>query len=433
MGDTAVQRIRSIVSWASRITAVVFSPWFMVNVAYLFARRSAPHRPGAGPKGMWRGLAGAPVQLLVPNGGAIIHLSDPHVPQSLPYDGVKSTPMERFASRIWGLFARRWTDRHQRIMARLSARLATLKPTAIIITGDLVDESPHESQLLAAARFLARLSKFLPDGQQPRLLFVLGNHDTKLCGNNWFLPRAIAMLLSWVCALGLTSAPSAWAIRAVAIFLTIGWILEVALWTWERRSTGPIRKTCHFIEERAKAYGLEEQHSEAESDVSDVLAIRVFGFDSSSRSSLFGFATGRIARDTYSCGELVGGAEGGLGIGVLHHHPLPMLRDGADEPDSLMMCEDAGGFLASCIDHRLEVILHGHKHLPDKKELLRDGRTLLVAGAGTVFADEPPERVGFGVLRVQRQGDRVGWSYEFEPLAESGLPLPWKLTSTGPG
>ncbi|MCC6528503.1 MAG: metallophosphoesterase, partial [Polyangiaceae bacterium] len=334
-------------------------------------------------------------------------------------------------------------DADARLAEELIATVARERPAAVVVSGDLVDESPHEHQCRAAGRFLAHLRRGLARaGFDVPIYFVLGNHDTKHFGNNWFVARVALLLVagfSLTLGLALDAGVPAQIVRWTVVgYLLLCCLLDLLLMVIERWSDGPVGAIGGLIEDAASAAARAAGESaKAETGTSleptgtpgpsASVKVELFGFDSSARSSLFGFATGRVGRR--SLGGRTRKQDDGAAcrIAVVHHHPLPVLHDGS-EPDAVMMLENAGTFLRACFRHGVKVVLHGHKHVPDVKQLVGadgSGVPIVVAGAGTIFADDSGANRAFGILRWQ------GGVPRYEPVRLDGAHAPHPLPGEG--
>lgn len=188
----------------------------------------------------------------------------------------------------------------------------------LVVSGDLVDH-PKPELLKEAAEYIEVLRCDLAFNE---VFVVPGNHDYKNYGN--YMPF-------WRVFLGKKESPF-------------------------REALGAYRGV--FPNDRV--YSMQSSGKEE---------VVVFGYDSNSAL----FAKGRVSNE-----ELFGKKDlavklintensEALRLGVLHHHPLPLLAGESDrifgiEAESLAYMEHPAAFLDHCFSMRIRLILHGHRH-----------------------------------------------------------------------
>ena len=233
---------------------------------------------------------------------------------------------------------------------RLTNALTREKPNAIAFTGDLVD---NPWNLRQAKLWLLELCDACGLNRYTDLIVVPGNHDYRLFGNVGFKP--LTGLLFRHCF-------RSWLGRRVVFSRD----LNV---TFLRIDSNPV----------------------------------AFGF---ARGWVGRWELRRLARELAKEAPEV---DRSLKIALLHHHPLPIPYEGGD---TFLMLKDAQRLIQFLAEHRVEMVLHGHKHrAPDS--LLSLGtcvtgdRVIAVLGAGTAVAggtDREARGRNFNLICIEETG-----------------------------
>jgi len=231
-----------------------------------------------------------------------------------------------------------------------------LGPKIVLVTGDLVN-SPHRLSLNWAMDELNSLQTML----ECDLIVVPGNHDTRFLGLlpiKWVNPFGLLLLL----ALSLAIYKSG----LLTVFPTLLWLIlaTVLVGLFLIRSLFFIDFNKKFKKFILPAPGFYSKYG-----------LEIYAFDSASQA-LVG-ARGRIPKKQFvdAQGNLrkqllnlhtsapeqnANGSIAPYRIAILHHHPIPIPYDDANEP--LMVADNAGTFLSEVSRLGVRLILHGHKH-----------------------------------------------------------------------
>jgi UDP-2,3-diacylglucosamine pyrophosphatase LpxH len=111
-----------------------------------------------------------------------------------------------------------------------------------------------------------------------------------------------------------------------------------------------------------------------------------------------------------------------LKIALVHHHPMPtsynFLPKLADE--AYMMLENAGVFMYRLVQEEFDLILHGHRHVPQfcraiyyDEEYIEREITVLGCGSSAKSTDDKIRAVGrnFNVIKVKGNGEVIATQY----------------------
>lgn len=147
----------------------------------------------------------------------------------------------------------------------------------------------------------------------------------------------------------------------------------------------------------------------------------VFTFDSNTTDYGLNFASGRITNEDInefvslnrrmeaehreewrSCHK----------IALVHHHPMPIaateLEAGFIEQEDFHLLKNAGLFMTEMVRHKVDLILHGHKHYPALSkatfpQMNEDDHTISVIAAGSVCHGSP--HVSYNLITVHDNGE----------------------------
>ena len=248
------------------------------------------------------------------------------------------------------------------LMSALKLRIEEIKPEVIVATGDLVNTPNHE--LFSEARtYLNDLGRYCPvaDGD-PAVIAIPGNHDIWHTGVFGGPKRANYDL-------------------AFSGFARHHYFAKQKVWIW--------------------------------------------GFDSASKHSL---ATGEVIesdlvrfhqdyetlRHDYPDFE----AEA-FKIALIHHHPLPVNWD-TDWQQRLLMMTNAGTFLSAMLNHKMNLVLHGHEHLQGRSRLVsalggdENAELVVVSLGATLRSVSNPNHNWFNVVTIGPPGEPAGREVKIE-------------------
>ncbi|MGH7963504.1 MAG: metallophosphoesterase family protein, partial [Candidatus Binatia bacterium] len=264
-----------------------------------------------------------------------------------------------------------------------------IKPDLVIATGDFV-HSPFRWRLATARKGLQGLQDQIRHANAAcQIIAVAGNHDTRIQGLlpvRWILPVLLALVL-------LAGLIGWW----VANFQWLVWVLvgAIVLWGVSYACLGNITTALsEFMLSDPKPY--------------PELGLMVFPFDSASLS--IRAACGKVPREQFLKAQTSQSQEFLYRIAILHHHPLPIPYDDAQE--DMLILHNAGAFLQEMSKRQVRLILHGHKHHHCFSRVTINAGTekafeVGVLAAGTPSAGKRPGRSGyhFNVLRLDPEGN----------------------------
>lgn len=327
----------------------------------------------------------------------IVHLSDIHVGSNFDTD-------------LWGT---------------IRVRVPELRPNVIIVSGDLID-TPRFTSFRRARLLLEELRSKCPqiNSKPPILLTVPGNHDLAFYGNDisGALPRSIQWLVKPIVALLLIIANVCWSkwvgrLGYMAYFdrnaHEIKWhrrvrelypklILEL-LRDWFARTFFRFRKQ----NDRRLIF--------AETILQET-GVLIVPFHSYSNAW---FASGIVPRDQiFGLTSIMAHLRSHPGIqirrriAIVHHHPIPIPytpeKEGLTEFEPYLCFRNAGTFLRELFEYNFDLVLHGHRHIPNFMRLNYNYREeegeigVLSAGSSALRTSEPNS---FNVINIFRNGE----------------------------
>ena len=298
------------------------------------------------------------------------------------------------------------------------------RPHIVLVTGDLVN-SPFWWTLRRARKKLEALVEKVSSaaGADPaaaaahtqcELVVIAGNHDVRVLGIlavTWikWLAMMLALVVYFFAAGGLTLER-----RDLALHM-VGWnwkLVEIAAavagGVW-----GLSLLLFRDFGGAFKAYLLGAPTHWTE------LRLAIYPFDSASRGARW--ARGKLGRRELGkakrqCEVRTPGQEKQgrvtvpeplYRIAVVHHHPLPIPYDKAQE--AMMIMEDAGAFLSEISGMEIPLVLHGHKHHHHFSRVTINAGTTeqfeaSVLAAGTATAGRREGRFGFNFNLIEIEG-----------------------------
>jgi len=329
-----------------------------------------------------------------PSKARILHISDLHFGRSFNKDS--------------------WTD--------LVNIAKTLLPNIVIVTGDLVD-SPNRWSLKRAADALTRFEEDV----KCKLIVVPGNHDTRFVGllpikwiNPWILAALTILFLTVYC------------LNPLAHFWPVIWLVSGVFFG----GTLMLRSLFLDFERHFQRFLLPAGFYEG-------FGLEIFAFDSATKA--VSGARGRIPKKQFvnaqaksvslssqeDEGKVDQDATPPYRIAILHHHPLPIPYDDANE--YLMVADNAGAFLSEASKLGIRLVLHGHKHHSHFSRVTINAgeekeHELAVLAVGTLSRSgrmDPPEH-HFYFLRLDGAGTMEVTPYVAQPGGAflKGVPSP---------
>jgi len=233
-----------------------------------------------------------------------------------------------------------------------------IKPNIIIITGDSV-ESPSTNNFEQVKISLFNLYNLFEKKNEVYIITIPGNHDYYPWGN-----KLTPDLSSW---------PS--------------WI------SWLDRSGKLFKKYFKSLQ-----YPNVDDYVYNCIEILNKFEIAIYPFDSNQLGFLGYTAQGKI-KDPYLVFSkykeeyekvLVGSGNSidkYLKIAILHHHPLPLPTTTKQENlEPFMLLRNAHQFLGAAESNDVDIILHGHKHVPGSSEFrsIETGKThLIISSCGS--------------------------------------------------
>lgn len=289
--------------------------------------------------------------------------------------------------------------------ANLLTWVEKLRPDVIVVTGDLVN-SPWRWTLKRAKANLDDLAGRSSDGATPDSLFVIpGNHDTRLLG---LIPFSAIQIAAAIC--GLLGCFAAYYL-AIALELRIVFVLASVI-----IAIVPFALFARFSKV-LRGMVLSEPYLLSKHRLLFV------PFDSASPITLMSWATGHVASSAFAeCDQKLNDIRKKhpdmhmVSVAIVHHHPLPLPFDSANE--NMMVMDNAGALLKQLSHWRIGLVLHGHKHHQHFARISIDPNTpeaveVAVVSAGTPTCGGPFSR-GFNLLTFNDDDDGSVRTFEAE-------------------
>jgi len=306
----------------------------------------------------------------------------------------------------------------------LSRIVALNRPHIVLVTGDLVN-SPFRWTLKRARKKLEELVKKVSSAagadsaaaaahKKCEFVVIAGNHDVRVQGilAVWWI-KWLAMILGlavyFFAAGGLTLEHRDLALRMVGWdwrWAEIAGAVAGGIWVLSLLLFRDFGRAFDGYLLRAPAYWT-------------ALGLAIYPFDSASRGARW--ARGKLGRSElgkatrqYEARPVEEGKAGRLTlpeplyrIAVVHHHPLPIPYDVAQE--AMMIMEDAGAFLSEISGMEIPLVLHGHKHHHHFSRVTINAGTTeqfeaSVLAAGTATAGRRQGRFGFNFNLIAIEG-----------------------------
>lgn len=282
-----------------------------------------------------------------------------------------------------------------------------LAPDLVVVTGDLVNTPWRWRRSAVVARLdeLAAALSVAPDRRVP-LWVIAGNHDTRITG---LLP--VPWLLPTGAVLG--------AAAAAAGLLASGVIADAAAVAAGALAAAALLLRALVVPDMARAVG--DPYCLREARLTACRRVGLLPLDSASHG--LSWARGQV--DDQQLAELGGAlqrAQAGLApgapppvwIALVHHHPLPLPYDSANEP--MMVMDNAGAVLHALTGAGIRLVLHGHKHHQHYARIVIDSARTPYAELSVLSAGTPTERRnagaywhGFNLVEVGSDGRvRIG-------------------------
>lgn len=277
----------------------------------------------------------------------LVHLSDLHLGNDFVWRAL-------LGRRSW------WNTEDKDLLTNLAAAIRSVDPDYVVVTGDIVNKCRRRT-FAHAVTVLQRLFQAAGVDVQEKVLVIPGNHDVPV----WPWPRKrrfFGRSYRFVCFLKeLFNEPSY------------------------------LKRTARFL------------HLDADRKLCFI------GLDSTLKR-LYQAAEGEVGQDQWvwldrKCEWLmksVSDFESFVKIVLLHHHPHGIVGSGGERFMQLLDQADAQSAFGR---HRVNIVLHGHKHFPhDKSYPVETGGQYTVIAAGTAtcpFAEEQAtEGNSFNVIRL---------------------------------
>ncbi|HKQ97179.1 MAG TPA: metallophosphoesterase [Candidatus Polarisedimenticolia bacterium] len=294
------------------------------------------------------------------------------------------------------------------LWGHISRTVLDLRPSAILVTGDLVN-SPWPRMLVRAKRQLDALA----ERAGAELVVIPGNHDVALSGfvplpylhslYDFLVRQDAAKGVRLPTADGIPNDSGRWWLRLFRAMRDDVRLLIWLLWQlprkWSMRGAGPeiLRRN------RLLLVGFDSNH-----------ALR----QSSGRirpGEIYALAESvRLPEDADLPAGGTAVAPFALRLGILHHHPLPIpysdVTDSLTNFEPFLVLRDAGTLLRELAKNHFDLVLHGHKHFYSYTRISYPSGPrgshpmgVLAAGSGTVRHKESG-RNSFNVLDISRNG-----------------------------
>jgi len=242
----------------------------------------------------------------------------------------------------------------------VKAEIQKFAPSIVVVSGDLVDE-PSPIQLLAAKSELRTFSA----GLNARLYVVPGNHDVYKKG----LASALSPRKSWFERIFFND--DTWAAEAKIAEL-FGEKLGFNDF-YKKPSFGlhrPLRLARHaYLRGISIRWLLPKVAVQPLVQTPEGENLLIALLDSNDGGQKVGLATGQVNnKELVSLRAALDKAEkkSVVRIAVVHHHVLPIAvtSRGWNGTEPFMVLHNAGRILTVLAEHKFDLVLHGHKHVP---------------------------------------------------------------------
>jgi 3',5'-cyclic AMP phosphodiesterase CpdA len=277
----------------------------------------------------------------------IVHLSDLHFGD------------EYF---LYATLNRRWYKyRHDdTLLQNLANAIVDHKPDAIVVSGDIVSKENYGA-FEQASDFLQKILERLGLSARKHLIVIPGNHDARILKR--LSDDPLSRIQGFRSFLGKLQGISAYETK------------ERSFWLF------PVHRIC-IVGFDSTLKGETERKGAGPADVAKISEGAV------GRAQLTWF------REAYSdFASLVPDFQNYYKIAVVHHHPFPLSTGG-----QFMQMDDADDFLTMLATppYFVDMILHGHKHIPRAVERGYGAHPFVVISAGTALFNIIDEQAGFG-------------------------------------
>lgn len=128
-----------------------------------------------------------------------------------------------------------------------------------------------------------------------------------------------------------------------------------------------------------------------------------------------------------------------LRICVLHHHPIQYSDPLPDFPD-FSTATNAGNFFGILSKHKIDIVIHGHKHVPHLKhhQISNNGHPITILGAGSFSAILDTKWVGtvanqFHIINVEGRDQKSGAAVGHVATWDFDISGHWKTSHTRTG
>lgn len=306
---------------------------------------------------------------------------------------------------------------------QLRNTLLNLKPDLVVITGDLVN-TPWFWMLKRVRTALTSLKEDLakdaPFGQC-EVWAIPGNHDTKISG---LVPVVWLWRIALVCA-GL-AASCVWLSHLSSQYPAwLAWLLRAATWGWGGLAVLALVLRFLVTRDLAKALGDELWLSKAQFSATGrvgIIPLDSATFDTSwARGVVTAEGLAALKEDLQRLRAQSGpGNDNTMLIAAVHHHVLPLPYD--HENEQMMVMGNAGSVLAELAEHRVRLLLHGHKHHQHFARVVINAATDPAADIAVLSAGTPTQARnagafwhGFNVIEIGPDGNATVEMYQGPP------------------
>lgn len=295
----------------------------------------------------------------------------------------------------------------------VKCEVINFRPHLLIVSGDIVD-NPNPIQLLAAKCELRDFAKTA----EAELVVVPGNHDVYASG----LYSLLSPRKNWFERIFFNNTQAAEATAEQEYGAPLGFND-----TYRKRphpNSTLMNKIKHSFGVRPSFTTLlpaeqKQDLVQRPCNCSVLLAL----LDSNKPGQRVGFATGWVDnKELVALREQLEAVQEAylVRIAIVHHHVLPIAFSGGGliGAEPLMVLHNAGTVLELLSEHRFDLVLHGHKHVPQFARLdlsPRDeaGYSLAVVAAGSTALETPNDDQGncFNLITVAGNGQMTVESF----------------------